>query len=204
MPKLETNGATELNTTIADALAGVGWIVIPNFLSADELSHLQQLATTRKRAFVAAGVGREAAHQVRQDIRGDAVLWVENDDAEMSEANQRMADLQQCLNRELYLGLNELEWHFARYPVGSFYQRHLDQHRNQDTRVVTVVQYLNDNWTELDGGQLRIYLNDEQHIDVTPHGGTLVVFLSNRFEHEVLPAQHERLSLTGWYRRRTN
>lgn len=200
----DLNANTELNTTIADALAGVGWIVIPNFLSKEELQHLQQLASQRRDTFVAAGVGREAAHQVRQDIRGDAVLWIENDDAEMSEANQRMADLQTCLNRELFLGLAELEWHFARYPVGSFYQRHLDQHRNQDTRVVTVVQYLNDNWTEVDGGQLRIYLDDENHIDVTPHGGTLVVFLSNRFEHEVLPAQRERLSLTGWYRRRSN
>ena len=198
------NPLTDLNTTIADALAGPGWIVIPNFLSAAQLQHLQQLASQRRDAFVAAGVGREAAHQVRQDIRGDAVLWIENDDAEMAAANQRMSDLQHSLNRELFLGLAELEWHFARYPVGSFYQRHLDQHRNQDTRVVTVVQYLNDNWTETDGGQLRIYLENDQHFDVTPHGGTLVVFLSHRFEHEVLPAQRERLSLTGWYRRRTN
>ena len=120
----------------------------------------------------------------------------------MLAANQRMADLQQTLNRELYLGLAELEWHFARYPAGSFYQRHLDQHRDQDTRAVTVVQYLNRDWTENDGGQLRIYLDAENQIDVTPHGGTLVVFLSNRFEHEVLPARRERLSLTGWYRRR--
>ncbi|MBM5572539.1 MULTISPECIES: 2OG-Fe(II) oxygenase [Deefgea] len=199
-----TTQANDLNTSIADALADAGWIVIPNYLSAAELLALQQLAQQRRECFVAAGVGREAAHQVRQDIRGDAVLWIENDDAEMAAANQRMSELQHHLNRELYLGLAELEWHFARYPVGSFYQRHLDQHRNQDTRVVTVVQYLNDNWTDADGGQLRIYLDDENHIDVTPHGGTLVVFLSNRFEHEVLPAQRERLSLTGWYRRRAN
>jgi SM-20-related protein len=192
------------NEAIADAIAGPGWIVLPDFLPADALAELQNLACARQAQFVAAGVGREAAHQVRQEIRGDAVLWVENDDVEMSAANQRMADLQQALNRELYLGLAELEWHFARYPVGSFYRRHLDQHRDQDTRVVTIVLYLNQDWTDADGGQLRIYLDDENHIDVTPHGGTLVVFLSNRFEHEVLPAQRERLSLTGWYRRRAN
>lgn len=195
---------TDLMTKIADALAGPGWIVIPNFLAGEQLQQLQQLAKQRRDQFVAAGVGREAAHQVRTDIRGDAVLWVENDDPEMSAANQRMAELQHSLNRELYLGLAELEWHFARYPAGSFYQRHLDQHRNQDTRVVTVVQYLNDNWNEADGGQLRIYLDEHTHFDVTPYGGTLVVFLSNRFEHEVLPAQRERLSITGWYRRRSN
>jgi SM-20-related protein len=193
--------SSAIDLRIVDALAGVGWIVIPDFLDAPAVQALNELMRARSEQFVPAGVGREAAHQVRQDIRGDSVLWLENDDLEMATANQRMADLQQTLNRELYLGLAELEWHFARYPVGSFYQRHLDQHRQQDTRVVTVVQYLNQNWADTDGGQLRIYLDDEQSVDVTPHGGTLVVFLSNRFEHEVLPAQRERVSLTGWYRR---
>ncbi|WP_288842059.1 2OG-Fe(II) oxygenase [uncultured Deefgea sp.] len=187
---------------IVAALTGPGYLVLPNFLDASHLAQLNELFSSREDDFVAAGVGRAAAQQVRQDIRGDAVLWVENDDPAMVQANQRMRDLQQTLNRELYLGLDELEWHFACYPAGSFYQRHLDQHRHQDSRVVTVVQYLNQNWHEDDGGQLRIYLDDEQTLDVTPYGGTLVVFLSNRFEHEVLPARRERRSLTGWYRRR--
>ena len=39
--------------------------------------------------------------------------------------------------------------------------------------------------------------------DVLPRGGTLVVFLSDRFPHEVLPARRERLSLAGWFRRRS-
>ncbi|QKJ66736.1 2OG-Fe(II) oxygenase [Deefgea piscis] len=191
-----------IDLEIVEALTGPGYLVLPNFLDANHLAQLNELFASREEDFVAAGVGREAALQVRQDIRGDAVLWVENDDPAMQQANQRMRDLQQTLNRELYLGLDELEWHFARYPAGSFYQRHLDQHRHQDSRVVTVVQYLNQNWHEDDGGQLRIYLDDEQTLDVTPYGGTLVVFLSNRFEHEVLPARRERRSLTGWYRRR--
>jgi len=29
-----------------------------------------------------------------------------------------------------------------------------------------------------------------------------VCFLSERFEHEVLPAKRERVALTGWFRRR--
>jgi SM-20-related protein len=189
-------------TQICDALAGPGWIVIPNFLDATTVLELQQLAQSRRDQFNRAGVGREAGHQVRSDIRGDSVLWVEDDDAAMRSANERMALLQQTLNRELFLGLVELEWHFASYPVGAFYQRHLDQHREQDTRVVTVVQYLNPEWHADDGGQLRIYLDDGETVDVTPYGGTLAVFMSNRFEHEVLPARRERWSLTGWYRRR--
>ncbi|WP_410499287.1 2OG-Fe(II) oxygenase [Chitinibacter sp. S2-10] len=187
---------------ICDALTGPGWLVIPDFLDATSVGELHQLAQQRREQFNRAGVGREAGHQVHNDIRGDSVLWVDNDDPAMLAANARMAALQQQLNRELFLGLAELEWHFASYPAGAFYQRHLDQHRNQDTRVVTVVQYLNPQWQASDGGQLRLYLDDAQHVDVTPHGGTLVVFMANRFEHEVLPATRERVSLTGWYRRR--
>ncbi|QLI81972.1 2OG-Fe(II) oxygenase [Chitinibacter fontanus] len=195
--------APETLNQICDALAGPGWIVLPNFLSAATVGELHQLAQQRRDQFNRAGVGREAGHQVRNDIRGDSVLWVEHDDAAMLNANARMAALQQQLNRDLYLGLIELEWHFASYPAGAFYQRHLDQHREQDTRVVTVVQYLNPSWEASDGGQLRIYLDDAQSVDITPYGGTLVVFMSNRFEHEVLPATRERVSLTGWYRRRS-
>jgi SM-20-related protein len=38
---------------------------------------------------------------------------------------------------------------------------------------------------------------------VTPQGGTLAAFLSQRFEHEVRAARRERVSLTGWFRRRS-
>jgi SM-20-related protein len=71
--------------------------------------------------------------------------------------------------------------------------------------VVSVVLYLNLDWGEADGGRLRLYLEragEPPFEDVVPEGGTLAVFLSERFAHEVLPAARERLSLTGWFRRR--
>ena len=37
-----------------------------------------------------------------------------------------------------------------------------------------------------------------------PQAGTLALFLSADMPHEVLPATRERLSLTGWFRRRGN
>ncbi len=37
-----------------------------------------------------------------------------------------------------------------------------------------------------------------------PIGGCLVVFLPGDIPHEVLPATRDRLSLTGWFRRRGN
>jgi SM-20-related protein len=60
-----------------------------------------------------------------------------------------------------------------------------------------VICYLNENWTEDDGGQLRVYFPDQSK-DFFPIAGRLVCFRSDLLEHEVLPATRERLSLTGW------
>lgn len=51
---------------------------------------------------------------------------------------------------------------------------------------------------------MRLYLADGRELDVLPEAGTLVLFLSADLPHEVLPATRERLSLTGWLRRRGN
>jgi SM-20-related protein len=111
------------------------------------------------------------------------------------------------LNRELTLGLFELEFHFARYAPGRGYERHLDQLAGSDARVLSWALYLNDDWRAGEGGGLRLYTQGQARppfLEFPPRGGRLMVFLSERFEHEVLPATRERLSITGWFRRRTD
>jgi SM-20-related protein len=83
------------------------------------------------------------------------------------------------------------------YPPGSYYKRHLDQFKKDDHRKLSVICYLNENWKEEEGGQLRIYLPDKD-IDVLPIAGRLVCFRSDQLEHEVLRATRPRLSITGW------
>ncbi|WP_205700884.1 2OG-Fe(II) oxygenase [Jeongeupia sp. USM3] len=193
---------------VVNALVETGWHVQPGFLTPAEVAALVAASKTRRGDFARAGVGRAGGHAVNGEIRGDEVLWL--DDAGEADAGDpaaavaldRLEALRGELNAALYLGLAELECHLAVYPEGRFYKRHLDQHRGEDTRVVTIVLYLNPEWGEADGGELRLYLDDGTHSDVAPHGGTLAVFMSNRFEHEVLPARRERWSLTGWFRRR--
>jgi SM-20-related protein len=96
----------------------------------------------------------------------------------------------------------DLELHWALYPPGAHYARHCDRLRGSRARVVSLVLYLNESWRRRDGGALRLYLDANTTRDVVPRAGTLVAFLSDRFEHEVLPARRERLSVTGWLRRR--
>jgi len=47
---------------------------------------------------------------------------------------------------------------------------------------------------------LRLYLENEI-IDVIPHIGRVLIFLSEKVEHEVKPTKgYERYALTTWYR----
>ena len=107
------------------------------------------------------------------------------------------------LNQTLLLGLFSPEGHYAIHPPGAGYRRHCDCFRDDDARVLCVL-YLNSGWSKQDGGALADAFRRGQQCDVLPIGGTLVCFLSERFEHEVLPAKRERAALTGWFRRRGN
>lgn len=195
--------------SIADGIADPGWCVATGFLSSAEVSALvEEAAALRGQgAFGPAGVGRGQGLAVNPEVRSDQILWV---DAATSGASirgylARLEELRQTLNRELFLGLEDFEGHLAIYPPGSFYRRHLDQFRGVERRTLSCILYLNSDWQPDDGGALRIYVDPsdpERFAQVAPEGGTLVTFLSARFEHEVLPARRERLSLTGWLRRR--
>jgi SM-20-related protein len=108
------------------------------------------------------------------------------------------------LNRTLQLGLFDFECHFACYPAGAHYARHNDQFQGDSDRELSCVLYLNENWKREDGGQLRLHLDsgDTAPKDILPRGGRLVMFISRRFAHEVLPAARERFSIAGWFKTR--
>ena len=46
----------------------------------------------------------------------------------------------------------------------------------------------------------RSSLIDNRNISITPSFGTIVVFLSEEFPHEVLPAMRDRYAIAGWFR----
>lgn len=190
--------------SVARALAERGWVVLPNFLDAAGVAALrgELLAAHAAGRFRPATVAR--SRQRAPEIRGDEILWL--DEGEAGPAVRawlaRLEALRQAINRETFLGLFELEAHFARYGPGARYARHLDRFRDDARRVVTAILYLNEGWRPEDGGALRLWLDEageSETVTVLPEGGTLVLFLSARFWHEVLPARRERLSLTGWF-----
>ncbi|MFZ3024857.1 2OG-Fe(II) oxygenase [Pseudomonas sp.] len=192
---------------LLDDLAEQGWAIVANALPADLTLELAQECRARANqgALQPAGVGRGSAHGVQEGVRGDHIQWLEPGQCAAGDRYLAMLDdLRGQLNQALYLGLEDYEGHFALYPPGTFYQKHLDRFRDDDRRAVSAVFYLNSDWLPEQGGALRLYLADGRELDVLPDAGTLVVFLSADLPHEVLPATRERLSLTGWLRRRGN
>lgn len=106
----------------------------------------------------------------------------------------------------------DMEVLYARYPEGGYYKRHSDSHAPgagvaaRDTeRTLSFILYLNQSgWTAGDGGELRLHgpllQNWPHHIDVAPTPGTLLLFFSRDFEHEVLETRVSRRAIVGWFR----
>lgn len=198
----------ETTDRVVDGLVERGWVVVDAFLNDEEARALaaESLQAWESGDFRQAGVGRGAEKVVRDDIRRDHVLWLEDDAAGPAAKLylSRLDELRTAINRALYLGLFEYEGHFAVYPPGAYYKAHLDRHRGTSERVVTAILYLNEGWVPEDGGRLKIWTEagkqDGPFEHVEPRLGTLVVFLAGDFWHEVEEARKTRMSVTGWFR----
>jgi SM-20-related protein len=185
------------------ALASDGWCIVTDLLTAP-----QTLALSDECALMYDGdllerarVGGDRRSSV---LRGDSTSWfcTETPTPPQRVFSEHMDHLRGVLNRELMLGLVDSESHYAVYPAGARYARHLDRTRGSDARVISAVFYLNDAWLPSEGGALRLYMGDGSQRDISPQGGTLVLFLSAEFEHEVLPATRTRKSIACWMRQR--
>ena len=193
-----------------DADLGVEGIAVRDrFLTALEVRELAHCAHRRRERgeFAGARIGSGRGLQRREDIRGDSTCWlIEPLLAPERELLVALEELRLQLNREAYLGLFELELHYAVYPPGAGYARHVDRPRGDnptgDQRRVSLVLYLNEQWSPADGGHLRVFTDEERYRDIAPVGGRLVLFLTERREHAVMPTRRPRLSLTGWFRGR--
>ena len=188
----------------AAALARAGWWssdqAVPEPLIADLLQDMQALIEAD--ALERAGVGRETDFQINHSVRGDRILWLNGQRPAPARYLNLAEHVRQALNRRLFLGLFEYEAHYAHYPPGAFYRRHVDSFRGAANRVLSTVTYLNTDWQPGDGGELVLYATEGDGVlaQIAPKAGRLVIFLSEEIPHEVLPAQRDRFSIAGWYR----
>ncbi len=205
----QADDSAALFESIACDIASKGFSINQGALPV-ELTHLltQHVSTMPDSHFKPAGIGRATEHMLNDTVRTDTIYWINADSDAGSKWLNWTQSLQTFMNRRLFLGLFSFESHFAHYAKGDFYKKHKDAFTGEGNRVLTVVVYLNEQWSKEDGGELLIYKNqqststqiDEQTVSVIPTFGTVVVFLSEEFPHEVLAATKDRYSIAGWYR----
>ena len=189
-----------LYAQITDALVDDGYVIIEDALDKNLCTSLLNFSKNQN-TFKQAGISGTSDLHLDTTKRRDKTLWMDEDDAVQSEYLAFCNGLKNYLNRALYLGLSYYESHFAIYEEGDFYEKHLDAFKNSKSRVVTTVYYLNEGWNTSNGGELLIYDEEDRLLTkVIPNVNTLVIFLSDKFPHEVLPARKKRYSIAGWFR----
>lgn len=197
---------------IISDIASQKYSIVEDFFSKNEVQLLRQslLQKHEEEAFKKAAIGNRLNETIEKSIRGDVILWIDETTANQTEQLffNKMNDLIHYLNTTCFFGILHKEFHYALYPVGTFYKRHIDTFQNDDRRKLSFVCYLNeDGWLPENGGELTLYLNNSQDSEITektiyPLPGKVVIFESQIIEHEVKLVHKERLSITGWLKTR--
>ncbi len=172
-----------------------------HFLSADLSQKMQQnirdLQADGRLKF--AGIGNDKIAAATQQMRGDKIFWLDkkNNNSNEMEFLDRIEAFIQYLNQSCYTGINDYEFHYAVYEPGTAYKKHKDQFKSDNNRKFSLICYLNEDWSVDDGGQLRIYQNDQMQ-SIEPNAQKAVFFKSDEMEHEVMISHKARMSITGW------
>mmetsp|Transcript_64529 Transcript_64529/g.135430 ORF Transcript_64529/g.135430 Transcript_64529/m.135430 type:complete len:420 (-) Transcript_64529:23-1282(-) len=171
----------------------------------------------------------EVQQQKMTNYRNDRIMWL-NFEALDREKQPGLVTLMKKLisvpfelNKKcsLYLQASST-FQLAVYPKDAYYKRHVDGGYEDlnNGRKITAVFYPNVNWSDGDGGELKVYkrlLNpfqlqdyakrgekppehnkDEANEEIAPIGGRLVLFRSRDIPHEVLRSCKKRYAISLW------
>ena len=186
------------------------YAVVENFFDPSTVEEIREalLFKYEEDRFKKAAIGNRTNETIARSIRGDFILWLNEKEAGPSEKKflEKVNDMVQYLNRTCFLGIIQKEFHYAVYPEGTFYKRHLDTFQNDDRRKLSLVLYLNEQeWKPEYGGALVLYPQKngaEEEVTLFPYPGRMIIFESQILEHEVKPVKKPRLSITGWLKTR--
>ncbi|WP_115710878.1 2OG-Fe(II) oxygenase [Legionella sainthelensi] len=184
-----------------------GFHIIEDFL---ELGHCQFIQATAQEMYAqglfrGAKIGLNLESHKNKTIRADEIFWL--DENEENSAIQsylkRIKQLAQLLNQELYLGLHEFETHLAAYQPGSYYKKHVDQFATKKNRKISCVYYLNKDWCAESGGELKLYNQEEQLIEIILPQENRFICFNSELPHEVCLTHQPRYSIAGWLKTRS-
>lgn len=149
-----------------------------------------------------------------KSVRGDRVFWMDpatadGGDFDAMRSMLRAIDelvldhLSRACPKRLGGLADRTHAMLAEYPGrGSRFVRHVDN-TGRDGRRLTVLCYLNPDYTGEHGGALKVYDADDadgtRGVEVAPAAGTIAMFYADEVPHEVLPSARSRHSFTVWY-----
>ncbi len=197
----------ELYERIIADLGEKHYSIVEDFFNPKEVVALRGslLKLYEENNFKKSAIGNKTNEEVIKSIRGDFILWINEQQANLAEKIyfDKINALVEYLNKTCFMGILQKEFHYAVYPKGTFYKRHLDTFQNDERRKLSIVCYLNDaSWQNENGGELVIYTENGEEI-INPLPGKIVIFESQVLEHEVKPVlDNKRLSITGWLKTR--
>src|SRR5690606_15940723 len=117
--------------------------VVDAFFSAEEVAVLRQSLLDQYEAdnFKKAAIGNKTNEHILKTVRGDFIKWIDESKATEAETVffNKINNLINYLNRTCFLGILNKEFHYALYPTGTFYKRHLDTFQNDDRRKLSFV-----------------------------------------------------------------
>ncbi len=175
--------------------------IADNFLSESLSQHLKENLKTlyAEKMLHAGGTGQNFNIKHDDLFRSDVIYWLDREHNNIHENCffDLMDTFVSFLNETCYTGITGYEFHYTMYEAGSFYKRHLDQFRSNDSRQYSMIMYLNSEWQKSDGGELCIHHKDRIE-NISPTNGKSVFFKSAELEHEVLVSNKPRMSITGW------
>lgn len=190
---------------IGQALREQGFWAGP-LLPAELAKALLQEAKTlhQQQCFKKAAIGAQHSKQIFTDVRGDETCWLEGKSPEQQLFMATMLGLKGIFESHFPIPLDNFDGHYSFYPAGTFYRKHWDNARQRNSRIFSVVNYLNPDWQSGDGGELLLFApeNDEVLARINPTFGTTAIFFSTDFPHEVTETRQPRYSLTGWFHQR--
>jgi SM-20-related protein len=187
--------------TLIDSFVNTKVGIAEDFLSRPLALHLKEnlIALFANKQLLSAGTGNNTQVDHDKLFRSDIIYWLDrkHNDIHENDFFDLMDSFVSYLNETCYTSINSYEFHYTLYEKGSFYKKHIDQFRNNDSRQFSMIMYLNDDWKEKDGGELCIHHQDKLQ-NISPNNGKSVFFKSNELEHEVLVTHEPRMSITGW------
>lgn len=191
----------ELEQSLLNSLAEKGWVSSDHLLCQSDLLRLQDFA--KKRLASLSFRPAQIAQGYNSQIRSDSLMWLDSNNFEEKWIFDLLEKWREQLTHELMISAPTIEAHMTHYSQGQSYQLHCDQPVGSESRVLTYVVYLHEDWLPSYGGELVICSGPSgQEVEkIEPRPGRVVFFKSSEIWHQVKESNFDRIALTGWFRR---